>query len=129
MTSDSSTPTADEGVSAGAAREGALDAREERVEAREAAADNWQKTVGKLLVAADERDDEAQARDAAANGRDLAASLSEFLDNPRDTAALQARGAAALDRTDARADRVASKDDRHRLADGPPPSSDPTDTD
>jgi hypothetical protein len=42
---------------------------------------------------------------------------------------MQARGAAALDRTDARADRAASKGDRHQLADGPPPSPDRIDTD
>ena len=75
-----------------------------------------------LLAEADTRDDEANARDAAANRRDMAASIDEFLENPIDTDTLRARGAAALDRADARSDRAASKADRSNLTDDEPSS-------
>ena len=128
MTSESSGPGG-KGVCTGAVRErvnherpDAIDAREERVEAREVAVESREDAVDRILVAAEQRDHRATARDAAANRRDLDKSIDEYLDDPPDTAALQARSYAALDRTESRADRAASKVDRTTLAENCPPS-------
>lgn len=94
-----------------------LNAREARLEWREEVLADRDDREGGLLADADQRDVAADARDSSANRRDVAASLREFLNDPPDTEAHEARGAAALDRANARADRVASKGDRTQLTD------------
>lgn len=102
--------------------ESALVAREERLEAREAALAGRADRERDLLVDADARDDAANVRDTVANQRDMAASVDELLEMPVDTAALRARALAATDRADSRHDRAASKMDRSNLTnDGPTP--------
>jgi hypothetical protein len=71
--------------------------------------------VEEILRAAEQRDDQADARDSEAYRRDMATNLEAFVHRVDDDEAYQARSLAAKDRARARADRVASKLDRHLL--------------
>jgi hypothetical protein len=71
--------------------------------------------VEDILLAAEIRDRQADARDSEAHRRDMAANLDAFIHRVDDESAYQARTLAAKDRARARADRVASKLDRHLL--------------
>jgi hypothetical protein len=115
--SDSAGQPAGERLSDVAAREAAVGAREREVDAREAATAERADDTEELLHNAAERDSLAEFRDAAALHRDAGAAINEFFSQKRpETGTLRARGAAALDRTDARYDRAASKRDRSQLA-------------
>ncbi len=98
-----------------AEREDALDAREWRLQLREAALRDRGERERGLLADADKRDVDADARDVAATRRDMAASVEELLDDTVDTARVRAREAAASDRTHSGADRVASAGVRAQL--------------
>jgi hypothetical protein len=91
-------------------REAAVGELEEQVDAREAAVTRKSDGTGALLREAELRDNMAEFRDGAALHRDMSAAINDFYRHQRpDTGTLRNRGAAALDRTDARADRAASK--------------------
>jgi hypothetical protein len=114
--SDDSSQARDERDAEVAAREASVGAREREVDARESVMAERADGTDALLEEAEERDSLAEFRDAAALHRDAAAAISDFFSQERpDIGTLRARGAAALDRTDARADRVASKKDRSQL--------------
>lgn len=103
------------------ARETAVAARERELEAREAAFAERVDGVEARLQAAELRDYLAEFRDGAALHRDMAAANSDFFSHkPTDVATLRARGAAAVDRTDAR-DRAASRRDRSQLTEAEQP--------
>ena len=71
--------------------------------------------IEEILNAAELRDKQADVRDSEAYRRDMAANLDAFVRRVDDDEAYQARSQAAKDRAHARADRVASKLDRHLL--------------
>jgi hypothetical protein len=71
--------------------------------------------IEEILTAAELRDEQADVRDSEAYRRDMAANLDAFVRRVDDDEAYQARSQAAKDRAHARADRVASKLDRHLL--------------
>jgi hypothetical protein len=108
------------------ARERAIDERENRADARDAAQAEREARTRGILADADERDVQADARDSAADGRDRAASLDSFLrdDHSDNDAALKSRRAGALDRLDSKGDREAAAEDRSHLAEGVGPAGD-----
>jgi hypothetical protein len=93
-----------------AEREAAVGAREEQVDAREATMTRKADGTKALLREAELRDNLAEARDGATLHRDMSAAINDFYGHqPPDTGTLPKRWGAALDRTDARADRAASE--------------------
>jgi hypothetical protein len=71
--------------------------------------------IEEILTAAELRDDQADMRDSEAYRQDMAANLDAFVRRVDDDEAYRARARAAKDRAHSRADRVASKLDRHLL--------------
>jgi hypothetical protein len=100
-------------------REAALDLRELRIVAHEASADARVDEVKVVLDDAATRDTRADERDARADERECAASLDAFVHPDADqyTAAIRARRASAIDRAEARSDRLSSAEDRSDLSD------------
>jgi hypothetical protein len=83
--------------------------------ARAAGATEAERRIEEILSAAELRDKQADVRDSEAYRRDMAANLDAFVRSIDDDDAYRARSRAAKDRAQARADRVASKLDRHLL--------------
>lgn len=71
--------------------------------------------IKKILVDADQRDDEADIRDIESDKRAEAADLEAFLDTSETYSGHGERRAAALDRSHAKSDRQSSADDRAEL--------------
>ena len=95
-------------------RQSVLDAAKAQ-EARESDRTRRQSETDKILVDADQRDEAATARDVVSNKREMAADLKAVLDRVESYAGLDARRAAALDRSHAKGDREASAQDRAEL--------------
>jgi hypothetical protein len=100
-----------------AERQDALDAREERIVAREAMQADKKEAEQGILAAADVRDEQADERDELADGRDAEVDLYSFIHDDAYGANIQARRFAALDRSASRDDRSSSKEDRVNLTD------------
>jgi hypothetical protein len=100
-------------------REAALDVRELRIVAHEARAGARVDEVEVVLADAAARDARADERDAIADERERAASLDAFVHPDADQydAAIRARRASAIDRAEARSDRLSSAEDRSKLSD------------
>lgn len=101
-------------------REAALDQREIRTAAHEAGTAARIDAVRVVLADAVTRDLRAAERDARADERERAASLDSFIHPDADQydAAIKARRASALDRSESKSDRSSSADDRSKLTDG-----------
>ena len=108
-------------------RDADLDAREALAEAHEAHASDREHETNEILAAADERDNRAETRDRVADVRETAAGLHSFLHDEEYDAALQARRAAAMDRSDSKTDRTSGASDRAKLSERPPKALDPDD--
>jgi hypothetical protein len=100
-------------------REAALDLRELRIVAHEARAGARIDEAKAVLADAATRDARADERDAIADERERAASLDAFVHPDADQydAAIRARRASAIDRAEARSDRLSSAEDRSKLSD------------
>lgn len=101
-------------------REAALEEREIRTAEHEAGIDARIDEANVVLADAASRDDRADERDAVADERERAASLDAFMHPDADQydAAIKARRAAAIDRSEAKSDRSSSAADRSKLSDG-----------
>ena len=100
-------------------REAALDERETRTAAHEAGINARIDEAKVVRADAERRDDYADARDAVADERERSASLDAFVrPNDQQDAAIKARRASAIDRSEAKSDRSSSAEDRSKLSDG-----------
>ncbi len=82
------------------------------------AADHERRERDRGVVArAEDRDEKADARDVVADERDSAASLHSLLHEGDSAKALQARRAAAMDRSDSKSDRESAAKDRSQMSD------------
>jgi hypothetical protein len=100
-------------------REAVLDEREIRTAAHEASIYARIDEAKVVLAEAATRDVRADERDAVAASRERAASLDAFMHPDADQydAAIKARRASAIDRSEAKSDRSSSVDDRSKLSD------------
>lgn len=99
------------------AGETSLAAREVLSDARGASPRKRTTRTEGILADAHDRDDQADHRDVIADDRDRAASLQSFLHDEEYDPGNRARRAAALDRSDSKADRASAAADRSELAD------------
>jgi hypothetical protein len=115
----SSSGAADERDARADDRETDLSAREVLAEEHEARATDRERETDEILAAADERDAKAEMRDQVADEREKVAGLQSFLHDKEYIAALRARRASALDRSDSKNDRTSGASDRAKLSERP----------
>ena len=99
-----------------------MDAREAKIEAREASRAERLEASHGIRADADERDNQADGRDWEASKRDMAANAKSWISqDDEDGKALADREAANRDRNDSKGDRISSAVDRSLLTEDDDP--------